>query len=202
MEGTNYQRFSRSLFRTSVCVCKSECTPRSSPTASAKDRRETSIPLSIQRGEGRALEVRNLGGRLSGTQCKFYRDVSWRANRTRKGDEAPHLAMCLDPLPQRWPATRRCRVRAPIFELLEPARLACISELELFFAVVRVSASNQRLLQAGQLLEANLMLFAIFGKRRRKNGETGTRSGSNNIARWIIGLLALAAVLCVLTHLS
>ena len=39
------------------------------------------------------------------------------------------------------------------------------------------------------------------GKRRRKNGETGTRSGSN-IARWIIGLLALAAVLWVLTHLS
>ena len=40
------------------------------------------------------------------------------------------------------------------------------------------------------------------GKRQRKNGETGTRSGSNNIARWIIGLLALAAVLWVLTHLS
>ena len=36
------------------------------------------------------------------------------------------------------------------------------------------------------------------GKRQRKNGETGTRSGSNNIARWIIGLLALAAVLWVL----
>jgi hypothetical protein len=39
------------------------------------------------------------------------------------------------------------------------------------------------------------------GKRRRKNGETGTRSGSNKIARWIIGLLALAVVLWVLTHL-
>ena len=30
-----------------------------------------------------------------------------------------------------------------------------------------------------------------------KNGETGIRSGSNNIARLIIGLLALAAVLRV-----
>ena len=47
---------------------------------------------------------------------------------------------------------------------------------------------------------AGISYSAKCGKRRRKNGETGTRSRSNNIAPWIIGLLALAAVFCMLTH--
>ena len=43
--------------------------------------------------------------------------------------------------------------------------------------------------------DAGISYTTRCGKRRRKNGETGTRSGSNNIARRIIGLLSLAAVL-------
>jgi hypothetical protein len=115
-----------------------------------------SIKQTVEKSVAEAKRVFSIAGMPAdeGTKAKVQ-ELVWSTASTliRAIDES------LTPVLACNPTVPRPR---PISELLEPVRLACLSELELFFTAARVSVSNQRLLQAGQVLDANLMLLAIF----------------------------------------